>query len=48
VIHHSDRGVQYACGDYIARLRAWGIQPSMSRVGCPYDKAKASYCTSFE
>ena len=41
LIHHSDRGVQYACGDYIARLRAWGIQPSMSRVGCPYDNAKA-------
>jgi len=32
LIHHSDRGVQYACGDYIARLRAWGIQPSMSRL----------------
>jgi transposase InsO family protein len=31
LIHHSDRGVQYACGDYIARLEAAGIQPSMSR-----------------
>jgi len=41
LIHHSDRGVQYACGDYIARLEAAGIQPSMSRVGNPYDNAKA-------
>ena len=32
---------QYACGDYIARLQAAGIQPSMSRVGCPYDNAMA-------
>jgi putative transposase len=41
LVHHSDRGVQYACGDYIARLEAHGIQPSMSRVGCPYDNAMA-------
>jgi putative transposase len=41
LVHHSDRGVQYACGDYIARLRAAGIQPSMSRVGCPWDNAMA-------
>ncbi len=39
LVHHSDRGVQYACGDYISRLAAAGIQPSMSRVGCPYDNA---------
>lgn len=41
LVHHSDRGVQYACGDYIARLEAHGIQPSMSRIGCPYDNAMA-------
>jgi putative transposase len=41
LIHHTDRGVQYACGDYIARLGAAGIQPSMSRPGCPYDNAMA-------
>jgi putative transposase len=41
LVHHSDRGVQYACGDYIARLEAAGIQPSMSRVGCPWDNAMA-------
>ncbi len=47
LIHHSDRGVQYACGDYSALLAAHGIQPSMSRIGSPYDKAQASYCNSF-
>lgn len=41
LIHHTDRGVQYACGDYIGRLQAAGIQPSMSRAGCPYDNAMA-------
>jgi len=41
LIHHSDRGVQYACGDYVALLRRHDIQPSMSRVGNPYDNAKA-------
>jgi transposase InsO family protein len=41
LVHHSDRGVQYACGDYIARLEAAGILPSMSRAGCPYDNAMA-------
>ena len=41
LIHYSDRGVQYACGDYIARLERAGIQPSMSRAGCPWDNAMA-------
>jgi transposase InsO family protein len=41
LIHHSDRGVQYACGDYVNRLRVHDIRPSMSRVGNPYDNAKA-------
>jgi len=41
LIHHSDRGVQYACGDYAAILEAHDIRPSMSRIGCPYDNAKA-------
>lgn len=41
LVHHSDRGVQYACGDYIEHLQAHGIQPSMSRAGCPYDNAMA-------
>ena len=41
LIHHSDRGVQYACGDYTKILEAHGIAASMSRVGNPYDNAKA-------
>jgi transposase InsO family protein len=41
LIHHSDRGVQYACGDYAAILKAHDIQASMSRIGNPYDNAKA-------
>ena len=41
LIHHSDRGVQYACGDYATRLKIHDIAPSMSRVGNPYDNAKA-------
>ena len=41
LIHHSDRGVQYACAEYTVMLEAHGIQPSMSRVGNPYDNAKA-------
>jgi transposase InsO family protein len=41
LVHHSDRGVQYACGDYVARLDAAGILPSMSRAGCPWDNAMA-------
>lgn len=41
LIHHSDRGVQYASADYVARLSETGACPSMSRAGCPYDNAKA-------
>ncbi|RWQ29770.1 MAG: hypothetical protein EOS21_32675 [Mesorhizobium sp.] len=35
----SDRGVQYACTSYSDILHGHGIQPSMSRVGNPYDNA---------
>jgi putative transposase len=41
LIHHSDRGTQYACSDYREVLAAYRITPSMSRVGNPYDNAKA-------
>jgi putative transposase len=41
LIHHSDRGVQYACDEYMELLSAHDIQPSMSRIGNPYDNAKA-------
>jgi putative transposase len=41
LIHHSDRGVQYACNDYTDLLERHDIQPSMSRIGNPYDNAQA-------
>jgi transposase InsO family protein len=41
LIHHSDRGVQYACGDYTDILKTHDIRASMSRIGNPYDNAKA-------
>jgi len=41
LIHHSDRGVQYACAPYGERLDAHAIRASMSRAGNPYDNAKA-------
>jgi transposase InsO family protein len=44
LVHHSDRGVQYACGDYAAILDAHGIVASMSRPANPYDNAS---CESF-
>lgn len=41
LVHHSDRGVQYAAGDYTDLLRTHKIQISMSRRGNPYDNAQA-------
>ena len=41
LIHHSDRGVQYACTEYTEILAMHDIRPSMSRIGNPYDNAKA-------
>jgi putative transposase len=38
-IHHSDRGVQYACREYITVLEQAQLQISMSRTGNPYDNA---------
>jgi transposase InsO family protein len=41
LIHHSDRGVQYACHEYTALLLDRNIKISMSRKGNPWDNAKA-------
>jgi len=41
LIHHSDQGVQYACNEYVDRLKELGIQISMSKKGNPYDNAFA-------
>ena len=39
VLHHSDRGSQYACGEYQALLARHGIRGSMSRRGDCWDNA---------
>ena len=39
LLHHSDRGVQYACGDYREMLAEMGIECSMSRRGNCLDNA---------
>jgi putative transposase len=44
LVHHSDRGSQYASNDYTDLLKAHGIQISMSRKGNPWDNAA---CESF-
>ena len=41
LIHHSDRGVQYACGEYRELLAAHGAVASMSRRGDCWDNAVA-------
>jgi transposase InsO family protein len=41
IIHHSDKGVQYACIDYIDMLNQNQFKISMSRSGNPYDNAFA-------
>ena len=43
-MHHSDRGSQYASGDYTDLLKEHGIQISMRRKGNPWDNAA---CESF-
>jgi transposase InsO family protein len=44
LVHHSDRGTQYASGDYTDLLKEHGITISMSRKGNPWDNAA---CESF-
>ena len=41
LVHHSDRGVQYAAADYVSLLVKHRIRISMSRSGNPYDNAQA-------
>jgi putative transposase len=44
LVHHSDRGVQYASQDYTEMLKQHKATISMSRKGNPYDNAA---CESF-
>lgn len=41
LIHHSDRGTQYCCQEYIAQLTSHHIQSSMTEKGDPYENAVA-------
>lgn len=44
LVHHSDRGVQYASSEYVQLLQQHQMIPSMSRPANPYDNAS---CESF-
>ncbi len=44
LVHHSDRGIQYASAEYVTILNRHGMVPSMSRPANPYDNAS---CESF-
>jgi len=44
LVHHSDRGLQYASPEYVAALDKYGMVASMSRPANPYDNAS---CESF-
>ena len=44
LVHHSDRGVQYASDEYVKVLQQHQMIPSMSRPANPYDNAS---CESF-
>ena len=44
LVHHSDRGVQYASLEYVDRLQSIGAVVSMSRIGCPWENGR---CESF-
>ena len=44
LVHHSDRGIQYAAAEYISILKKYEMVPSMSRPANPYDNAS---CESF-
>ena len=43
LVHHSDRGSQYASNDYTDLLKAHGIEISMSRKANPWDNAACAY-----
>lgn len=41
VIHHSDRGIQYCCGNYVDKLKSRGIRISMTEENHCYENSKA-------
>ena len=46
LIHHSDRGTQYASADYIEVLTGYNVTPSMTESGNPKDNAMAERINS--
>ena len=48
LLHHSDRGSQYACGEYRALLAAHGLVASMSKRGDCWDNAVAENFATLE
>lgn len=40
-LHHSDRGIQYCCRDYIGTLEKWGLEVSMTEENHCYENAQA-------
>ena len=46
LIHHSDRGCQYASREYVALLKSYGIRISMTETGDPKDNAQAERINS--
>jgi transposase InsO family protein len=44
LVHHSDRGIQYASAEYVVVPKKHGMVPSMGRPANPYDNAS---CESF-
>jgi transposase InsO family protein len=44
LVHHSDRGTQYASNEYVKRLESCGAHLSMSRPASPWENGK---CESF-
>lgn len=41
LVHHSDRGIQYCCSEYVRMIDHFGIQLSMTQKGDPYENAIA-------
>jgi len=41
LIHHSDRGIQYCCSEYVKIIESYGIRISMTEKGDPYENAIA-------
>lgn len=41
LVHHSDRGIQYCCEEYVETLQQYQVQISMTQSGSPYENAVA-------